>query len=116
MKRFSSALLTAAATVGVLASTISVSASGGSNTFPYPTVVEGTFTINTSKQAQKHIPGGDLTTLVAESDRLYSAKGCSVGVAVNMPRKYTCSGKVIALTYGYGNGTFPDTYMTWTQQ
>ena len=115
MKRFSSVLLTLAATVGVLASSISASASGVS-TFPWPTVTEGTFTINTSKQAQKHIPGGDLITLVAESDSLYSAKGCTVGVAVNMPRKYTCSGKVIALTYGYGNGAFPDTYMTWTQQ
>lgn len=100
--------------VGITASS-STAFAGGSSGFQYPTVVEGTFTINNSKQAQKHINPGDLTTLVAESDRLYSAKGCTVGVAVNMPRKYTCSGKVISLTYGLGSN-YNDVYMTWTQQ
>lgn len=113
MKRFNRVLAAGMVTVGVLAS--SATAFAGSNTFPYPTVSEGVFTINTSKQAQKHINPGDLTSLVAESDNLYKAKGCSVGVAVNMPRKYTCSGKVIALTYGLGNSV-SDVYMTWTQQ
>lgn len=108
-------LVAATAVMISIATSSATVLAGGSNGFQYPTVAEGTFTINSSKQAQKHINPGDLTTLVAESDRLYSAKGCTVGVAVNMPRKYTCSSKVISLTYGLGNN-YTDVYMTWTQQ